>query len=731
MRKSLSHAPPFLNWSLLKISIAPRFQVVLFIALLALQNLVVFQNQYFHDFGFPWDFTEGYYAMTVIWTTLVSQGVYPAWVPFHSMGMPFALILQTGAHYPPLWIFPLFKIEYSLHAAVVFQSLHVLFGAVGMFLFLRLSIPSNRYQPFYAFFGAFVFQFFGGFYSNAEHVDIIRAFALAPWLFYFFYLCGPDSPKLSLRHFYIPGLILFISTGAYPGNIISGLSVAGLFCLLQLIWIWQQGSTLKDTLRLAALIFLMTCLGLGLSFFHVAPAWLLKDYLLRGAEAGHFNNMVWLTIKHLPALFLENGVVPGETSMSSTYLTLPALIVLSFLPLRVIKRQWVSVGILTFSVSMAAGPNSFFWSVLTKVLTPMQYSRFPSSDYRIFAAIMLVYLACLAIKAVAEGDITRKALIARIVLVLFWFFLGIDASYPALRMAAVYQASAICISTLACLTLFICFGKQRPRALLSLMLAGLLLTSLDAIRVLPRMGLFFRGVDVSTWQLPSISTLYERQGWPLRKNGHLLTYEILPNAPHRRPARIQIDDVSDYRGFTTGAYTLNTVRFSNMLKSAAMILDQPIYKEFMLSEWVPLFFEEPQHRPGDANIAIPIDSIGTAFRKASNDNSEMVRQVFYGVNMIEYTLSLAKPMLMVENEIYFPGWSATLKSEQRSSQIQAISVNDIFRAWQLPAGNYEMTARFELPNLWVYNGISIASLTLWVLIFFGRNRSRNIRSCMA
>lgn len=323
MRKSDSYAPPFLTSSLLKIFVAPRFQVLWFIGLLTLQNLVVFHNQYFRDFGFPWDFVAGYYAWTVFWTTLVSQGVYPAWAPFFSMGIPFDLILQTGAHYPPLWIFPLSKIEYSLHAAVVFQCLHVLFGAVGMFLFLRLSIPNNRYQQCYAFFGAFVFQFFGGFYSNAEHVDIIRAFALTPWLFYFFYLCGPAAPKLSLRHLFIPGLILFISTGAYPGNIISSLFVAGLFCLFQLIWLWQQGSTLKDTLRLAALIFLMTCLGFGLSFFHLGPAWFLRGYLVRSAEAGHFANLVWLSIKHLPALFLENGVVPGEISMTSTYLTHP------------------------------------------------------------------------------------------------------------------------------------------------------------------------------------------------------------------------------------------------------------------------------------------------------------------------------------------------------------------------------------------------------------------------
>lgn len=720
MRKFLSY-----------VSRGPSF---LFMALLALQNVVVFHNHYFNDFGFPWDFSQGYYVMTAFWTTLVSQGVYPTWVPFHSMGMPFDLILQTGAHYPPLWIFPLLKIEYSLHAAVVFQCLHVLLGAIGMFVFLRRSIPNNRYQPFYAFFGAFVFQFFGGFYSNAEHVDIIRAFALTPWLFYFFYLCGPTAPQISPRHFFIPGIILFISTGAYPGNIISSLAVAGLFCLFQLIWLWQQGRTIKDTLRLAIFIFLMTCMGLGLSCFHFGPAGLFKDYLVRSAEVGNFNVIMMLNLKHLPGLFLENGVIPGEVSMSSTYLTLPVLIMLSFLPLHVFKQQWVSMGILAFSLLMVTGPDSFFWVVLTKFITPMQYSRMPASDYRIFIAIILVYFASLAIKALVEGAFTRKSLIARTGLVLFWFSQGLYISYPALRSAPVYQACAICISTWACLVFFIGYGKNHPHALRFFMLAGLLLISLDAIRVLPRMGLSFPGINMSTWRAPSISNIYQTMGVPLKSNDHLLAYKILPMTPDRRPARIQIDSpinsLEYFQGFVAGTYVLNTVKSPNLLKSGAMIMDNPIYKKFMLNEWIPLFFNKPQSGPGGTNDSIPLDSIKTAFREASAASLDAVRQVRYGVNEIEYTLALTKPVLMVENEIYFPGWSATLKSEQGSTRIRAIPVNDVFRAWQLPSGNFKMTARFELPHRWVYNGISIASLALWVLVSFGYTRSRKIKACI-
>ena len=34
------------------------------VAILIVQNLVIFYKHYFYDFGFPWDFFQGYYATT-------------------------------------------------------------------------------------------------------------------------------------------------------------------------------------------------------------------------------------------------------------------------------------------------------------------------------------------------------------------------------------------------------------------------------------------------------------------------------------------------------------------------------------------------------------------------------------------------------------------------------------------------------------------------------------------
>ena len=107
----------------------------------------------------------------------MSRGSLAEWMPFQSMGYPFRLHLQSGLWYPPLWVFPLLKIPYTLSAAVTLQALHVLLGALGMYALLHTTLRTRRE----ALLGAFVFQLFGGFYSNAEHVDIVRAFAFTPW----------------------------------------------------------------------------------------------------------------------------------------------------------------------------------------------------------------------------------------------------------------------------------------------------------------------------------------------------------------------------------------------------------------------------------------------------------------------------------------------------------------------------------------------------------------------
>jgi len=79
--------------------------------------------------------------------------------------------------------------------------------------------------------GRIAYQFFGGFYSNAEHPDIIRGYALLPW-----FLGGlsvtnvsADSPQRPLL--LVPLCTYLLATGAYPAlpSLRSG-SAAGWSC---------------------------------------------------------------------------------------------------------------------------------------------------------------------------------------------------------------------------------------------------------------------------------------------------------------------------------------------------------------------------------------------------------------------------------------------------------------------------------------------------------------------
>ena len=82
-----------------------------FLLVLAIQNLAIYWGHYFRGVGFPWDFSMSYYAMVGFWTAAVGQGVFPQWIPFQQMGYPFALQLQSGMNYLPLWLFPTLNVQ--------------------------------------------------------------------------------------------------------------------------------------------------------------------------------------------------------------------------------------------------------------------------------------------------------------------------------------------------------------------------------------------------------------------------------------------------------------------------------------------------------------------------------------------------------------------------------------------------------------------------------------------
>jgi hypothetical protein len=119
-------------------------------------------------------------------------------------------------------------------------------------------------------------------------------------------------------------------------------------------------------------------------------------------------------------------------------------------------------------------------------------------------------------------------------------------------------------------------------------------------------------------------------------------------------------------------------------------LSNPLYNQYMELGWHPIVLD-----PGLGNME-------------SDD--------IHDINEITYVVSLDAPKLFLENEIYFPGWTAEISTEETTTEIEAVQVNDVFRGWFLPAGKYTMVTRFVFPYYHIFLAISLTTFLVWCLI---------------
>jgi hypothetical protein len=701
---------------------------MIFYILLFIQNIAIFLDHYFNNVGFPWDFVANYYAWPAFLTTSISMGIFPQWIPYEAMGYPLAMNAQSGLYYPVFWIFALLHIPYTLHAAVIVQVLHVLFGSIGMFLLLKLLFRSSRY----AFIGAVAFQFFGGFYSNAEHADIIRAFAIAPWLFYVFKL-NIDEPKITRRILFIPIVIYFLATGGYPGNFISSLFIIIVFLSLQIVKACFKDAVRRRSLKVFGAIIGLMILGISISAIHLGPIWQERNELTRFSNYQYLPRMD-IGIEQSPGLFMSNSLIPGENSMSSVFIVLPMLIFASFIPISGLKKYWVFFAILILSTLMISGPESPFWQAISSAVPLLKLSRFPASDYKAFVAIPLIILGTVGLRAIIESRFSWKEFIVRVAFVLTWFSLGVYLTYANVShigaQTAAFIVSSNLINTQVILAVFILFvtslivlyfvkrNKPTPISRLEL-LTIVLLISYDGSVVVNAM-IFCMSSCVQTWKERPLDRQYDTMNVPLEKNGKLITYSIFENIPGERPPRDPAIQLS-WKGQLEGKYMMQD-QISTILKARSIVESNNIYKQYMLLKWTPLLLEPISGNKSDfQRITVPVSTFSAPSLlektpRVSQVLQNQVVQTHYGINDISYKVTLKEPRLMVENEIYFPGWHADLIFADKDVKIPASVVNNVFRAWLLPAGDYIMTAHFDFPNLIIYQSISIISIGIWIFI---------------
>jgi hypothetical protein len=659
-----------------------RLIPVLPIAVLAAENLVVFGRHYFGGYGFPWDFNGSYYAAAAYWTEALAQGSLPMWMPFQSMGYPFLLNLQTAVFYPPLWVFPALGIPYTLPAAVAVQCLHVFAGALGMYVLARALLRSRRE----ALLAAFVFQLFGGFYSNAQHVDIIRSFALTPWLLW---TCLPPRTAertLPLRTRFAPLAIFAMAAGGYPGNLLAALLLLGVWTACTLV----QRRFARRALLWASALAASAVLGLGMAAIHLGPAWMYRDELLRYYNAGRIFRAA-LGVAHLPGLLLENRGMPIDVSMTSTWVGAAVLAGVCFLAGRSWRRFWPLAAAAVVAAAMAAGDALPLAPLLRRLVPPLGYSRFPSSDYRGFFAVLIILLAAAGWRDLRRRRVTFPGFLGRFLPVAVfaaWSIQQVHGGEPYWPDRALAEVAIL--GTLAALAVW---RIGRPLVGIAAMLAVI---SLAAARVLPR---------VQGWVVPDlIATCRTFAPTPAKMYdaGRVVAPGLLGKRPGPRPERGDGDGLYRSSGYLQGDFLVGDFGASAGLRARDVLAKDERYLAFMRREWMPIVVEPPPE-----TLAGRVEVAALREMALSAEPDPRVVQESIGVDGALYRVDTDRPLLLVENEIFFPGWSSDRAGE-------AVRVNGALRGWRLPAGTYEMETRFRLEGLRFCAAVSASAWILWL-----------------
>ena len=412
---------------------------IFFIAfcILGLQNILYFSRHYFHGITFPDDFLLTYHAVPYYWIEAFKAGQSIDWVPFQGMGYPLFLNLQSGANYPPFWLFPLFDGTYTLFAAVVMQGLHVFLGGIGACVCARLL---GLGWPESILAGIF-YQSFGGFYSNSQHPDIIRAYAFIPWL------CGPAlanwrtrSTALTISLSALPIWVFCLWTGGYPGTAISSLFVLSTVCSLRICF----GG--RDTVTTGLQFLIMLCVGTLLAGVALVPAALSSTELDR---AGDFSAIVYdyMNVRDFFALAfpVSNSYFTHDISMRSLFVGFPVIaLVLIGLVKRDARLTWPLVCAF-IALMMALGP---LHHIASTMLPPLRLSRFVMADNRaIICLVLTLAAACFA------GGLRRVSKFQRLwpllLILFFWVggaLLNLERDYADEDRIALIMAAIVCVA---------------------------------------------------------------------------------------------------------------------------------------------------------------------------------------------------------------------------------------------------------------------------------------------
>lgn len=663
-----------------------RRQAIAAAALILLITGVIFRKHLFAGYTFPWDFVAGFSHLPVFVTSTVGSGRFTEWIPFIAGGMPIAVNAQSGLYSPLWWLLGVLHIPATVSVLTVVQVLHVAFGALGVYALAR----SRRIGWPWALVAAVPYVFFGGFYGNAEHADIVRGHAYAPWVLWALTL--PRDGRPWRKPLVLPLLLWVAATGAYPGQIVALLIVGSVYAATEL---WGRRGT-GLAVRYAARLVPAAIAGLAIAAAAYLPyvAFDRAGLLFRPAPpVPEIRAIGAIHPVDLYGLYLDPFAWRTDATIWTWSIGVVVLIGLSLLRRGDLKEHAPIVLAGLAAAALAALPA---WLPAGRLMArvPLLFpSRFPAADYKAVIAVTLVVLAAAGWRRGPAGRLGRwLPPLAALALVAGVFSAPQTTAIPPAKapwfaVALIGAAAAAAIRP---------FGLRGG----GLALAVLLLAAADGGRSVAEME---HEIRVRPWIVPGEAFLdrdrHDRAARDLR--------DLLAEPPERRPARLPpagplseypggyVDDAAGFLGldYRLGDYggTIMQVRWR--------AVNDPELLEVMVLPWTAWAW------PCGGEVACDVDEVPLPPRPWPE--TPAVHTASYGLRTIDYEVDLDRRSLVLENEFAVAGWSAD------RGGIRRVTVGGVLRGWVLPPGRYRFTASYVLPQRPAQLALGMLALLAW------------------
>jgi len=667
-------------------TLSPVLSAGLSLLLLAVLTLIVFREQLFDHWTFPWDFLGAYTTTPAFVVASVEGGHLLSWSSHVASGFPVGVDPQAGLYFPGWWLLGGLGIPATLRVLTVVQVAHVLLGGAGMLLLAR----ARRLTWSWATLAAVAYLLFGGFYGEAEHADIIRGFAYLPWLLWA--LTPPDEEVGRwTRLVALPAIAWLIATGGYPAQVVS-FGLAGFVYLV--VALWPGGRAMFRRYRVALLLAIVACAGICLAvllpYLHAEQGNELHRVLepTAAARAGES-----LAPRDLLGLYLNNFAWVYDGTVTAWAVGIPMLIGLACVRVDTLRRQAPLVACGVLALALATTPKIGFVGNAMASLRPLFPSRFPAADYKAVVAIALVVLATDGWRQLAvsrrRGPIFRAAVLA--VMLVLGASLASTKYAPASR--EMWLVVVVIVATLALVAV-----RLRP---LALALALVALVAIDGYREIHD----YRQLGhTSSWAVPSSEAAQY-----LGRDGEVRNLSAtLKQAPSARPARV--GPVAPLASSPTGSNpdALGWVSSNYYLVDYGGTIEQSLWRaehdpallSLLLAPWRAYTF------------ACGVNGCEAVARRLPDPRrwrpSGAVTTLSYGTNSTTYKVSIGRPEVMVENELAIDGWKAN------SDKVKIVNNKYPLRTWLLSPGSYTFTAHYSAPERAPQEAVVGAAILAWL-----------------